>query len=765
MNNNGFDISKHEEQDIFKEIIKVLRENLLLIIGVTIIFFIGAFIRAYNQVDIYTASAKLKMTNPQNNSVLQSPLLAFRGGYGVSDRFIANEIEILKSYPIRLKVAEALVDTFLLSDDPNKYSLILNLTEANSNFYFLTNLFGSNSDQNEISLRSKENIASILGVNVFFSQQKGVDYLIVTVRSPSNYEAQLIANIYAKEYKNLNLLLNREQHINVREFLDEQRTQKLADLEVAEENLKQYQERGGIIQIDQQAQNLVGQLSDFEAQLNANNIEIRISEQRIEKYRQELSEQDPNINNYLESVSNEPYIRSLQQKIAELKTQKDLVLANNEARAVRSVIQDFDKRIDELQQKVDEKMETYKTGLFATSPQEIKNLTQKILEESIKLQSLRLNSQEVGKLVRSYERKFNELPKRTIDLARLQREKESYEKLYLLIEEKYQEAIINEQSTPGNVTIVDPARLPYKPSAPNRQSIIITGLLFGLAVGVGLAFTKNFLNNKIRTPEDIKAKGIDVVGWIPRINVEGSEFIFADQPNSIPSESFRSLRTRIQFSIRNNKKVKRILVTSSKAQEGKTTVSSNLAGSFALANKRTVVLDCDLRKPRIHKIFNEKRIPGFTDYFFGETSFESIIRKSKDVENLYHITAGTIPPNPSEIISSEQMKELLSKLSNEFDYVVIDSPPCIAVTDAEILSRLVDASILVASADITEKDLLQKSVELLGNESFMGVLLNNFSYKKSGYGSYYKYYYYYSHPTNGDATKTRKKKKRSKSLA
>jgi tyrosine-protein kinase Etk/Wzc len=751
-----------DEEYSIKDYIRIIYENIFPISIISIIILVLSIVYAINSIDIYSSTTLINLSKPKGD-ILQSPLLPEFNTWG-NDRFIANEIEILKTYTIRKNVAETLIDTFTFANNNiDDYSIIFK-RDSNYSNTFISRLFNHYNNNTEKLLKTIDEIAKSLENRVNVEQKRGLDIIEITSESPSSYEAKLIANTYADEYRKLNLYFNRQQLITVKEFLSAQREQKLADLVFAEENLQNYQEKGGIIQLDEQASALIEQLTSFESQLKANNIELTVTEKSLKKYKEELAEQDPRINDYLESLSTEPYLKNLQEKIAELQTQKDLALANSQQNKISSLIQEYDNRINELQSRVDEKLNVYKAGIFASSPEEIKQLTQKVLEETVKYQSLLSSSKELEEIVSDYEKKFNELPKRSIDLARLQREKSAYEKLYLLVEEKYQEALINEQSTPGNVQIVDKARISELPSKPNRKLIVLIGLFLGLSAGIAFAFIKNYFNNKIKTPEDIKNLGVEVVGWIPQMNVSDSEFIFAEQPNSIPSESFRSLRTRIQFTIKNNKKIKKILITSSKAQEGKTTIASNLAGSFALANKKTVVLDCDLRKPRIHKIFNEKRIPGFTDFFFGETTFDSIIRKSKDIDNLFHITAGTIPPNPSEIISSDQMKEFLEKLSNEYDYIIVDSPPSIAVTDAEIISRLVDVTILVSSAEVTEKDLLQKSVELLGNENFMGVLLNNFSYKKSGYGSYYKYYYYYSHPTNGDA-KQRKKKKRSKSLA
>ena len=236
--------------------------------------------------------------------------------------------------------------------------------------------------------------------------------------------------------------------------------------------------------------------------------------------------------------------------------------------------------------------------------------------------------------------------------------------------------------------------------------------------------------------------------WIPKIKelsdkYNESELIVAKHPDSIQSEAFKTFRTRIQFSS-DAKDLKVILLTSSAPGEGKSIIAANLAASFAQDHKKTVVVDCDLRKPRIHTIFGDEESPGFLNYFFGKTSFESIIKKT-EVRNLDYITGGSIPPNPSEIIGSPRMKAFILKLRNEYDLIILDSPPVMAVSDAEILSRISDGNILVVSADSTEIDWLEESVELLNHEksTFLGVHLNKFNYK-SGYHSYYKYYGHYS---------------------
>ncbi len=188
---------------------------------------------------------------------------------------------------------------------------------------------------------------------------------------------------------------------------------------------------------------------------------------------------------------------------------------------------------------------------------------------------------------------------------------------------------------------------------------------------------------------------------------------------------------------------KTILVTSAAEKEGKTLTSVNLAVSYAKSNKKTLLIDCDLRRPRIHSILNGNKKPGLVDYLFKKACLDEII-KSSSIHNFSYIPAGTFPFYPAEILESNTMKNFLDEMRNTFDIVIIDSAPIVAVVDSEILSRMVDGTILVVSADKTENKLMLDAVELLKNDNsaFLGTVLNNFKYKK-GYGYYQKYYYNY----------------------
>ncbi|OGU48311.1 MAG: hypothetical protein A2080_14360 [Ignavibacteria bacterium GWC2_36_12] len=735
------------ETNSLKDYINLVRNNLFPIILIVAASLIISIVYAVNARNIYKSTAALKVVKPQG-SILNSPVISDFQDFG-SDRFIANEIEILKTFNTRERVAEALIDSF-------------NTFGVKDSFFLLLN---QKSDKQKGKLLPVSEIAEELFHAVSIDQKRGLDIIEITVESPSPYEAVLAANCYTNEYRNLNLEVNRDQLTLVKDFLLDQKQEKQNQLSQAEETLKKFQEKGGVIALDEQANKLISQLSDFEAQKNATQIELMASSKVLNQYRNELDKQNPRLADYLKGLSSEAYFKSLQEQLVRLEVNRDLALSTKSSLEDDSKsVQNLNEKIIDLRNKLNDRVEEIKLGIFASSPEEVKELSQKMIEEEIKNQSLKISVTELGSIVRNYEKKFNKLPQTAIELARYQRSRESLEKLYTLVEEKFQEALINEQSQPGNVLIIDNARRPLLPSKPNRLLIVIIGLVLGSGLAFGYVIAKNYFDNTVKTPEDLQKRNISVLAWIPQFEgaskngTQDYEFIVAKKPDSMASEAFRALRTRIQLLRFDKDSLKTFLVTSSAPQEGKTLIAINLAGSFAQSGRRTVIIDCDLRKPRVQELFNAKRIPGLIDYLFGHLSLNEVTHKA-EIDNLDYITCGTIPPNPAEMLESEPMKRFLTEMREKYDIVILDSPPIIAVTDSEILATMVDGTVLVVSADTTEFDLMEKAVEIMKKDklTFLGTVLNNFSYK-SGYGSYYKYYYYYSENSEGKKSRSSKRK-------
>ncbi len=213
-------------------------------------------------------------------------------------------------------------------------------------------------------------------------------------------------------------------------------------------------------------------------------------------------------------------------------------------------------------------------------------------------------------------------------------------------------------------------------------------------------------------------------------------FIVDKKPKSIAAEAYRTLRTNIQYSSF-DKEYRAIVVTSSDPGEGKSTTSGNLALCLAQGDKKVILVDCDLRKPSIHKKFKISNIVGLSDVIIGKEELETAVHRYN--KNMSVLTSGKIPPNPSEMLSSKSMSKLIEHLKEEYDYVILDTPPVLAVTDSQILSTKVDGTILVVRAERTKREGVQNAISLLKkvNAHIIGTVLNGVDTNRN------KYYYYY----------------------
>ncbi|MFA5012815.1 MAG: polysaccharide biosynthesis tyrosine autokinase [Ignavibacteria bacterium] len=717
-----------------KEYLTIIRNNIVPILLIFITSVVVTIVYVTNAIDIFKTITTLKITKPQG-SILSSSLIPEAESFQ-NDRFISNEIEILKSNSIREKVSTTVLDSFNVINDRKKFYYVL----------------GEKNDLND-SIISYKKLTTLLNKIVSINQKRGLDIVEIEVESPSSFEAMIIADIYANVYQKISLDFSRRELTTIREFLALEKDKRFNDLTTSEGAIQDYQQRGGILFLDEQSKKIVDELSNYQADRNAAEVMLQASQKASNEIKDEMSKIDKSLLDYLSGELSQSYFEELQKKIVELEVQRDVEISVlTDERLKDKISKEYQRKIDPLKKTLDDKIVIIKTGILANTPHEKSLITQRLFESELDVIKNRAKLAPLNKVISKIEALFNKLPAQSIELARLERNRKSFEKLYLTLEEKYQEALVNERAKLGNVIIIDKAQLADKPSKPNRQLIVTAGAILGLALGVGFAFLRDYLDRSVKTPEEIEGKGVSVLSWIPSIEELkdlGSsqlEFIVANKPNATASESFKALRTRVYYA-KIESQLKTILVTSSLPSEGKTTVALNLAGSFALADKKVLLIDCDLRKPRIHAIFQAERYPGLSDYLFSNVSSDEIIRKTK-LENMDFISSGTIPPNPSELLGSKQMVDFLHHFESIYDIIVLDSPPYISVTDAEILSRISDGTILVCRANKTPMDAFLRAHDRIvenENHKFLGSVLNNFSVK-SAYGYYYNYYYYYSKP-------------------
>lgn len=729
MNN---ELNQQTKQNEFRDYLIIFFQKKYTIISIFIVSLITAVVYAYLAVDIFTASGSIKVSIPKSNPI-SGPLFEQFQEFG-SDRYIANELEVLKSRSIAEIAARAIIDT--VNSKNNQTSLYILLTDA---------------EKPELGILPLEKLARKLQRTIEIEQKRGLDIIVFKADSPSPYEASLIVNTYINAYYLYNLRVNRERYTLAKDFLEKQREDKASKLKNSEIAVSEFQQKNNVVVLDEQARTLVEQISQLEAQMNAAEIEAKSKQQALNEFKARLEQRDRDVAKYIERLSAEPYIKALQEQLAKLEVQKELVVSslgmanpNNDLS-----VQNYNKTIQDLKAKLDEQTSTLEAGLIAYTPEDIRQLSIEVLKLDLEIKSYQAKAEELRKAVRSYEAKFGKLPVQSIEFARLERDRLGNEKLFTLLEEKYQEAMISEQSVPSNVIIVDEARIPLIPSKPNRNLIIVIGFVLGIGLAFGYLFIRKYFDVTIRTPEDVRNRGSNVISWIPKVEDfietydEKHEIIVSEFPDSVPAEAFSNTKMKLQYSKLSQDNIKTILVTSPTPKDGKTFVCSNLAATYGLAGEKVLVIDLDLRKPRLHQALDLEKGKGVTDYLFNLASFDEIIQKTK-FKGLDFISAGTIVPNPAEVVASSALKEFIDKLKTIYDFILIDSPPIIAVSDAGVISQIADITLLVASVNQTRLDLLEESIKTLDliKGNFVGVILNRFE-STNGYGYYYKYYYYY----------------------
>lgn len=327
-----------------------------------------------------------------------------------------------------------------------------------------------------------------------------------------------------------------------------------------------------------------------------------------------------------------------------------------------------------------------------------------------------------------------------------------------------------------NIFVIAPAKTPVKKAKPKRLQAIALAFILGPMLGIGLAFFLQYLDTTVKTRDDVEqATGLPVLGYVPALRDElngdtaatersSYDMLAVERPRSALAEAFRSLRTGLSFSM-DTQGVRSILVTSPSPLEGKSLVSINLALTFAQAGKRVLLVDSDLRKPRIHKTFGLSPTMGLSNLLTSEDAkrLGDVVLET-EIDNLYVLPSGPRPPNPAELLATERMGGLLNEMEEMFDRVIFDSPPVVNVTDATILMHFVGGGLLVVRGFTTQRELAQRASELLqGTQGRMlGVILNNADTPKGAYGYdgyyYYSSQYYYYGDSEQDLTKRGKRR-------
>jgi polysaccharide biosynthesis transport protein len=352
----------------------------------------------------------------------------------------------------------------------------------------------------------------------------------------------------------------------------------------------------------------------------------------------------------------------------------------------------------------------------------------------------------------------NQLNESAIEYNLLKRDSDTYRQLYEGLLQKLKEAGVSAGLRSNNFRVVDAARPPSAPIEPNVPRNLLFAFVLGAGTGVGLAFLLEGLDNTIRTTEQAQmVSGLAPLGMIPlgsksaregphpkrlvlATSKESVELVTQVRPQSQMAESYRALRTSLLLS-NLGAPPKVIMITSALPQEGKTTTSINCAVVLAQKGVRVLLIDADLRRPSIHKTLGMGPRSGLSNVLTGSTTLAQAVTRTAVLPNLYVLPAGTPPPNPAELLASTNMRDVLAELRQEYDHIVVDTPPTLSVTDAVVLSPRIDALVLVIRCGQTTKQALRRARDVLAqvNAKVVGVLLNAVDLSSPDYYYYYEY--------------------------
>lgn len=443
-----------------------------------------------------------------------------------------------------------------------------------------------------------------------------------------------------------------------------------------------------------------------------------------------LSKQLPEVRSELDSAED---------KLNAYRRQKDSVDLTMEAKSVLDQIVNADNQLNELTFR-----EAEISQLYTKEHPTYKALVEK--RKTLQEEKAKLNKRVSG------------MPSTQQEVLRLSRDVESGRAVYLQLLNRQQELNIAKSSAIGNVRIIDTAVTEPKPVKPRKVLIVVMGLLLGLFVSIGLVLLRVFLRRGIETPEELEDMGINVYSSIPvsewltkhlssnkRKKQESDTLLAVENPADLAVEAIRSLRTSLHFAMMESKN-NILMISGASPNAGKTFVSTNLAAIIALTGKKVLFIDADLRKAYVHKMFGQNQPKGLSDILSGQEVTENVVQKVVGGEFDY-ISRGQIPPNPAELLMHERFEAILKWASQQYEIVIIDTPPILAVTDAAIIGRYAGTTLLVARYEVNTPKEIAVSIRRFEQSgvTIKGCILNGMVKKASSYYGYGYNHYGYSY--------------------
>jgi len=760
-----------------RDYINVISERRWLLIICVLVASIGALVTSICLPKIYEAKVRFKLDLSQSKPMFFSEIYT-----PTRVDHVESQLEIIKSRTLAQSVVKKLNLNFIVKNNQSDLFDSIFIAEAcesgkyslqfKSNGYSLVNkdgqeigtgevgelfdnglmrFFIKKKPENDIRIVVEDLIKSAedLQKTTSASQIKNTVLVLLKAKSSSPELAADIANTLAREYINYCLNVIREAARGSKKFIESQIEIFGVELSKAEEELREYKEKTGIILLDASARETISALAHFEAEKERAIVELHEVESSIEKLESELSKDEATYGVYkrmavFPTLSNSPIVTSLKDKLKSLEIKKQELVQSgrktNELLETEEKIKDTEEELQKATKQIVLAGPSIKDPIYLS-------IISQIINNGTRVIALQSRIDALNQIIVRQNKRLKRLPEAEVNLAHLERQKMANEEIYTMLLGKLEESKIAEAMQISEARVIDVATVPKKPVQPKPIRNTVLGFLLGFLIGIGGIFLLEQLDTTLKNSKDIEElTGLSVLASIPLVKEKGMKGIpTIEKPHSQIAELYRILRTNIAFAA-TAQPIKSLLITSTLPQEGKTTTCINLGITVAQQQHKTILLDCDFRRPMLHQYFSKyvtNSKYGLSDVLVGKLRLKEAIMKSP-TENLYYIISGTIPSNPAELVGSPIMKDTIAELKKQFEFIIVDAPPALGVADARVLGAVCDAIMVVVLACKTNRDAVHEVKEELERSGvrIIGFVLNGVDFNRHYYRGHY---YYYSH--------------------
>lgn len=699
----------------FLKIWEILLRRKWIIISTFFIFVTVVVIGTYIVTPTYKASAKLLIETSDTLSSLMSTLglQSIGGGFASTSDEYDTEIALVKIKPL----LEELISSLQLKDRNKKIMKPEQLVK--------------------LSLFTKIFPQPVLKVKQF----QDADMLEIVVTSPDPAEAANISNKIAKLYIASELERMREEYKVARIFIQDQIKKCKKDYYNSLYALKEFRIEERTVDLSLESQNLINKTGTLKSGYEDNEKTIIELEKEISEAKLKLKKMD-RFRKESEEFKESDLVKNLKAKLSEL-----LIKISEKGIDFTKEHPDYkqlEKEVETVKELIQQEAEVvFNKERFSIDPihdELSKKLVVGYINRDVAIAKRRL----LQKYIDEYENELFKIPIKSVEQSKLELALSVNKDMYKSLLEYMTQVGIAESMTLSNIRLVEPAERPYVPNFPKKNINYFLGIILGLFWGFALAFFVEYIDNTLKSPEDIKRfKSLTLLGIIPRSKyLSKLNLISKLHPTSPIVEAYHTLQNSIGYASI-DKPINTILITSSIESEGKSSIASNISIIISKKEKRVVLVDLDLRRPSLHKFFGIPNTSGVTNVLAeGMELKDGIIHT--DIERLDLLPSGPIPPDPSRLIESQRLKDIIYKLKEMYDTVVIDSSPAIAVNDAVVLGTIADGIVYIIEtgrATFSMVEHVTENIEKAGI-NLIGVVLNKLKIQRSSYHHYYYNRYY-----------------------